>query len=71
MSNKDITAVITSFKSEKKIIKYCIKSLGNDIKIIVIENSNDEILKEKLKKINNNLKCILSNKNLGYAKEII
>ena len=67
MSNKDITAVITSFRSEKKIIN-CIKSLGNDIKIIVIENSNDALLKEKLEKINNNLKCILSDKNLGYAK---
>tara|TARA_B100000700_G_scaffold308740_1_gene386834 strand:- start:147 stop:989 length:843 start_codon:yes stop_codon:yes gene_type:complete len=67
MSNKDITAVITSFRSEKKITN-CIKSLGNDIKIIVIENSNDALLKEKLEKINNNLKCILSDKNLGYAK---
>ena len=67
MTNKDITAVITSFRSEKKITN-CIKSLGNDIKIIVIENSNDALLKEKLEKINNNLKCILSDKNLGYAK---
>ena len=67
MSNKDITAVITSFKSENKILN-CIKSLGKNFQIIVIENSNDKKLKEKLEKDYPNLKCILSDKNLGYAK---
>tara|TARA_A100001011_G_scaffold380915_1_gene448805 strand:- start:24 stop:869 length:846 start_codon:yes stop_codon:yes gene_type:complete len=67
MNNKDITAVITSFRSENKILN-CIKSLGEDFKIIVIENSNDKKLKEKLEKKYPNLKCVLSDKNLGYAK---
>ena len=67
MNNKYITAVITSFKSENKILN-CIKSLGKDFKIIVIENSNDKRLKDKLEKDYPNLKCILSDKNLGYAK---
>ena len=67
MNNKDITAVITSFKSESKILD-CIKSLGRDIKIIVVENSNDKKLKDKLESDYSNLTCILSDKNLGYAK---
>ena len=67
MNNKDITAVITSFRSENKILN-CIKSLGKDLKIIVIENSNDKNLKTKLEEENSNLECILSEKNLGYAK---
>ena len=67
MSIKDITAVITSFKSENKIVN-CIKSLGKDFQIIVIENSNDKKLKDKLEKDYTNLKCILSDENLGYAK---
>lgn len=67
MYNKDITAIITSFKSEKKILN-CIKSLGNDLKIIVIENSNDAKLKNKLETQYTNVNCILSNINLGYAK---
>ena len=67
MSNKDITIIITSFKSEKKILN-CINSLGEDLKIIVIENSNDKKLKNKLEIKYTNLKCILSNNNLGYAK---
>ena len=67
MNEKDITAVITSFKSENKI-QNCIKSLGKEIKIIVVENSNDNKLKQKIENENSNLKCILSEKNLGYAK---
>jgi len=67
MVNKDITAVITSFRSENKILN-CIKSLGQDIKIIVVENSNDKKLKDKLENEYSNLRCILSDKNLGYAK---
>ncbi len=67
MVNKDITAIITSFRSENKILK-CLKSLGNDFEIIVIENSNDKKLKNKLENEYPNLKCILSDKNLGYAK---
>ena len=67
MNNKDITAVITSFRSQNKITN-CIKSLGKNLKIIVIENSNDKKLKDKLEKEYSNLKCFLSNKNLGYAK---
>ncbi len=67
MSNKDLTAIITSFRSENKILN-CIKSLGKDLKIIVIENSNDIQLKDKLENEYPNLKCILSEKNLGYAK---
>ena len=67
MNEKDITAVITSFKSENKI-QNCIKSLGKEIKIIVVENSNDNKLKQKIENEYSNLKCILSEKNLGYAK---
>ena len=67
MYNKDITAVITSFRSENKILK-CVKSLGKDFNIIVIENSNDRDLKVRLENEYSNLKCILSDKNLGYAK---
>ena len=67
MNNKDITAVITSFRSENKILN-CIRSLGNDIKIVVVENSNDKKLKHRLEKEFINLKCVLSDRNLGYAK---
>ena len=44
------------------------QSLGKDLNIIVIENSNDRDLKAKLEKDYSNLKCILSDEILGYAK---
>ena len=49
MNIKDITVEIITFRSEKVIFK-CLKSLENIKKIIIIDNSNDLILKEKLKK---------------------
>tara|TARA_X000000368_G_scaffold379385_1_gene334432 strand:+ start:600 stop:1442 length:843 start_codon:yes stop_codon:yes gene_type:complete len=67
MNEKDITVVITSFRSENKIIN-CINSFSSSIKIIVIENSNDQNLKIKLEKNYTNIDCILSSENLGYAK---
>ena len=67
MSLKDITVVITSFKSGNKIFD-CINSISPEIKIMVIENSNDKDLKIKLNKDYKNVECILSKENLGYAK---
>ena len=43
MSNKRITIVINTFNSEDKIHK-CIGSIPNEYKIIVIENSKNEII---------------------------
>ena len=40
MSIKDITIVITSFKSEKKI-RNCLNSIDKQCKIINVENSNN------------------------------
>ena len=41
MEIKDISVVITTFKSENKIYT-CIDSLPKTIKILVLENSNDD-----------------------------
>jgi len=67
MSLKDITAVITSFKSGNKIFD-CVNSINPEIKILVVENSNDNDLKIRLNKDYKNVECILSKDNLGYAK---
>ena len=48
MKNK-LTIVIPSYKSSKKILKH-LKDLPNNIKVIIIENSQDEELKEIIKK---------------------
>ena len=67
MSIKDITVVITSFKSKDKI-RNCLNSIDSECKVINVENSNDENYKKKIESEFNNVTCILSGKNLGYAK---
>jgi len=66
MNIKDITVGIVTFRSEKVIFK-CLKSLENIKKIIILDNSNDLILKEKIKKIYPHINFILSKKNNGYG----
>jgi len=49
MSIKDITVVITTFKSSKKI-KKCLNSIDRQSKVLLIENSNDSSIKESIVK---------------------
>ena len=67
MSIKDITVVITSFKSENKIRK-CLNSIDKECSVINVENSNNLEHKKNIEKEFNNVKCILAGKNLGYGK---
>lgn len=64
---KDITFIIVSFQSEN-IISKCIDSLNSISKIIVIENSNNNLIKKNLEKKYSNLQVIIAKKNLGYAR---
>ena len=66
MSIKDITIIIASFKSEKKI-KNCLNSIDNQVKVLVIENSNDINIKENLEKKYTNVECFLAGSNIGYG----
>ena len=67
MSFQNITVVITSFKSREKIFNL-LNSIDGSVIVIVIENSNDADLKKDIENKYNNVECILSSKNLGYAK---
>ena len=67
MTHKDLTIVITTFKSEKKI-NDCLNSIDPKIDVIVVENSNSLLFKELLEKKFHNVKCELTNDNLGYGK---
>ena len=67
MSIKDITIVITSFKSEKKI-RRCLNSIDDECSVINVENSNNSEHKRNIESEYKNVKCILSGSNLGYGK---
>ena len=66
MNSEDITVIITSFHSGNKIFD-CINSINQDVKIILIENSNDQLLKKEIQSRFSNVECILSEENLGYG----
>ena len=64
---KNLTIIIVTYKTEKRILYNCIKSIDANIKIIVVENSNNEEFKSQVLKDFENVDVILSNTNLGYG----
>jgi len=66
ISKKNLSVLIVTFKSSK-IIERCIQSIDSDIDVVIIDNSNDHILKKKIEKKYSNVRFYLSNKNLGMG----
>ena len=66
MNIKDISIVITTYKSENKLYA-CLNSLPQSIRIIVVENSNDVKFKQKLNIKYPQIECILTGENKGYS----
>ena len=65
---KKITAVILTYKTPKKIILNCLKSINSKINIMIVENSKNfehhKLIKKKFPKV----KIFCTGKNLGYGK---
>ena len=66
LSGQNLTIIIVTLKSEK-VIHDCIKSIDRNIPIIVVENSSNYNFKEKLESKYKNLKCIITEENLGMG----
>ena len=66
MKFNDLSIVIVTFRSEEKIIN-CLNSIPENIKVIIVENSNNKALKEKLENQFKNVECILTGDNKGYS----
>jgi GT2 family glycosyltransferase len=64
---KNLTFVIVSFNSNH-IIDKCIKSIDSKFKIIVVENSNNYLIKTYLEKKFSNVSVFISRQNLGYGR---
>jgi len=64
---KNITFVIVSFNSSH-IIERCIKSIKPNVKIIIVENSDNINVKTYLENKFSNVEVIIANENLGYGK---
>ena len=66
LSRQNLSIIIVSFLSEHVIYK-CIDSIPSDIKIIVVDNSNNIQFKKELELKYQNVECILSSQNLGMG----
>jgi N-acetylglucosaminyl-diphospho-decaprenol L-rhamnosyltransferase len=66
MNLKDISVIITTFKSEDKIFS-CVDSISKNIRILVIENSNNVKFKQEVESKYSNVECILTGANKGYS----
>ena len=66
ISRQNLTVIIVSFFSGK-VIHDCISSIPEDIKIIIVDNSNDEFFKNEIENKYNNVRCVLSEKNIGMG----
>ena len=64
---KKITFVIVCFKSSH-IIEKCIQSINPNIKIIIVENSDNVVVKKYLENKFLNVEVIIAKQNLGYGK---
>lgn len=61
------TILIMSFHS-RHLIDNLVKSIDKNIPIIIVENSQDHVLKNKLESKHQNVRVIIPNENLGFAK---
>ena len=62
----DTTILIVTYKSQN-VIYDCLDSVDKKIPIIIIENSSDQNFKKNLENKYLNVKCFLTNDNLGFA----
>jgi len=67
MKNK-ITVIIVTYKTNKRILENCLNSIDRNIKVIIIENSENFELKEFFTKKYNNIKIYCTGSNTGYGK---
>ena len=66
ITRQNLSVIIVSYKSGH-VIENCINSINNEIEILVVDNSNDNQLKKKIETKYKNVKCILSEENLGMG----
>tara|TARA_B100000287_G_C20655784_1_gene788504 strand:+ start:806 stop:1696 length:891 start_codon:yes stop_codon:yes gene_type:complete len=61
-----LTIIIISYKSLEKLEK-CLSTIGGNFKIVIVENSNNNKIKEIIENKYSFCKVIINDKNLGYA----
>ncbi len=63
----DLTVVIVTYQTPEKIIFDCLKSIDSDVKILIIENSENFIHEQNILSNFSNVRIKCSGENLGYG----
>ena len=64
---KNLTVVIVTYRTPEKIILDCLLSIDSEIKVLIVENSENFKLKDKVLSQFNNVEILCTGKNLGYG----
>ena len=64
---ENLTIVIVTYRTEEKILTECLNSIDPKSNILIVENSKNSALKDKLEQKYQNLSVITSGENLGYG----
>ncbi len=64
---KELTVIVVTYQTNKKILYRCLNSVDKSLRIIIIENSKNFKNKDYFLKKFKNLKIICSGSNLGYG----
>ena len=64
---KNLTVVIVTYKTPEKIILDCLKSINSEVKVLIVENSENFELKNQVLTKFKNVEILCTGKNLGYG----
>ena len=67
-SLKDLTVVIVTFNTPKKVILDCLNSISKNVNILIVENSESFINKDLVLSKFSNVSVVCTGENLGYGK---
>tara|TARA_Y100000389_G_scaffold198515_1_gene235171 strand:+ start:976 stop:1878 length:903 start_codon:yes stop_codon:yes gene_type:complete len=67
-SLKDLTVVIVTYNTTKKVILDCLNSISKDVSILIVENSNSFINENLIITKFPNVNIVCTGENLGYGK---
>ena len=65
---KNITVIIVTYLTPKNLLINCLKSIDNNVKIKIVENSKNFEFEEEILVNFNNVEIICTGENLGYAR---
>ena len=67
-SLNDLTVIIVTFNTPKKVIFDCLNSISKDVNILIVENSDTFINKDLVLKKFANVDVVCTGENLGYGR---